>query len=239
MIKIFFLFVSCLLIDGFSVNTFASTLKSMTLTENQQKYYNLLKDEESPIVVCTGPSGSGKTVIGILHALSEVKKKNKEKIILTRPTVLVDSNNFGALPGDINEKMGPLLSHICNIIGDEHGSSSNLFNIIKDNKIEVIPLEYIRGHTFRNAVVVCDEMQNSTKKQMKALLTRTGVDCKVIVVGDYEQSDLNDENGLKDFVNKLIYYSKSNIATFIKSVEFSEDDIKRSDVVKEVLKIYN
>lgn len=221
-----------------STNTFASTIKSMELTENQLKYYTLLKDDETPIVVCTGVSGTGKSTLAVLHSLSEIKKKNKDQIILTRPSVLVDADNFGALPGSINEKMQPLFNHICEIIGEEHGSSANLYNIIKDNKIKIIPLEYIRGNNCKNCILLCDEMQNSTIRQMKALLTRTGVNCKVIIIGDYEQSDLNCENGLKDFVNKYIYYTKKTIADFIKTIELTEDDIKRSDIIKEVLNIY-
>ena len=234
-----FLFVGNFVnVNGFSANSFKSTLKSLKLTPNQQTFYDYLRDDEAPVVICHGLSGTGKTTIGILHALDELKKKRKDKIILTRPTVLVDSDNFGALPGNINDKMSPLLKHVMNIIGDEPNNSSNLYNIVKENKIEIIPLEYIRGHNFKNSLLICDESQNASNRQMKALLTRIGIGTKLIVLGDCGQSDLEGENGLADFIDKYDNYKSHTTSNFVKKIEFTEEDIKRSDIVKEILRIY-
>ena len=240
-ISLLFLSLFIKYIYGFTaVNSFSTTLKSLKLTPNQQIFYNYLQDDETSIVICHGISGTGKSYLSTLYALNELKSKRKDKIILTRPTVLIDSTDFGALPGNINDKMTPYMQHICYIIGSEPNNSSNLYNIVKENKIEVIPLEYMRGHTFKDLVVIADEMQNSTNRQMKALLTRIGTGSKVIVLGDQEQSDLDnhEENGLINFINKYKNYSKNNKANFVKIVKFTEEDIKRSDIVKEVLKIY-
>ncbi len=225
---------------GFSANSFKSSLRSLQLTPNQQIYYDYLKDDETPIVICHGKAGTGKTMISTLHGLSELKRKKYDKIIITRPTVLVDADNFGALPGNINDKMSPLIQHICNFVGQEHGSSANLYNIVKENKIEIIPLEYIRGHNFISSYIIADEMQNSTNKQMKALLTRMGTTSKLVIMGDTEQSDLDNANGLSDFLLRYNSYTQLNDnAAFVKSIQMTTDDIMRSDIVKEVLNIYD
>lgn len=224
---------------AYTVNSFSNTLKTLTLTQNQKVYYKSLKDDQAPIVVCNGPAGSGKTFLSVLHALNEVKNKRKESIILTRPTVLVDADHFGALPGNINEKMTPLLQHITNIIGNEHGCVASLFNILKDRKIEVIPLEYIRGHTFNNQIIIADEMQNATKGQFKALLTRMGNNSKMMVIGDTDQSDLLGENGLQTFLTKYKGYTETHAVESIKIVELGEVDIMRSELVKQVLRVYD
>jgi phosphate starvation-inducible PhoH-like protein len=108
--------------------------------------------------------------------------------------------------------------------------------MLNDNKVEIAPLAYMRGRTFKNSFIIADEMQNATDSQMKMLLTRIGDNSKIVVTGDLAQHDRGFEsNGLKLFIEKLMR-SKSDR---IKLVQFNQGDIARHPVVDEVLNIYN
>jgi phosphate starvation-inducible PhoH-like protein len=106
--------------------------------------------------------------------------------------------------------------------------------MIKEGVIEISPLAYMRGRTFKDSYIIADEMQNATPNQMKMLLTRIGDNSKMVVTGDLAQADRIKDNGLVDFINQFHRSSSSKIAT----VQFHQKDIERHDVVKEVLKIY-
>ena len=159
------------------------------------------------------------------------------KLILVRPTVSVDDEQIGFLPGGLEEKMAPWLRPIYDILY-QFITPKEVQNMIENKEIELSPLAYMRGRTFKNCWIVADEMQNSTINQMKMLLTRIGHNTKLIITGDLDQHDKqkNGElNGLEDFINKLRRKRSSSIS----SVEFSHNDIEREEVVKEVLELYN
>jgi phosphate starvation-inducible PhoH-like protein len=107
--------------------------------------------------------------------------------------------------------------------------------LMEDKIIEIAPLGYMRGRTFKNCWIVADEMQNSTISQMKMLMTRLGENSRLVITGDLEQYDrLNEMNGLEDFLNKF----KGKRSSSISSIEFYKSDIQREEVVREVLDIY-
>ena len=108
--------------------------------------------------------------------------------------------------------------------------------LLEEKEIEIAPLGYMRGRTFKNAWIIADEMQNSTVSQMKMLLTRLGENSRIVITGDLEQHDRHGEiNGLEDFLNKF----KGKRSSSITSIEFQAEDIQRENVVKEVLEIYD
>ena len=118
-------------------------------------------------------------------------------------------------------------------------SPTEVTSLIEEKLIEIAPLGYMRGRTFKNAWIVADEMQNSTVSQMKMLLTRLGENSKIVVTGDLEQFDRTDMyNGLDDFLSKLRIKIRERMVSNIVSFEFCKDDIQREPVVKEVLDIY-
>jgi phosphate starvation-inducible PhoH-like protein len=119
---------------------------------------------------------------------------------------------------------------------EEYYSPEQIEYMLNDNKVEIAPLAYMRGRTFKNSFIIADEMQNATDSQMKMLLTRIGDNSKIVVTGDLAQHDRGFEsNGLKLFIEKLMR-SKSDR---IKLVQFNQGDIARHPVVDEVLNIYN
>lgn len=202
--------------------------------KNQVKYVNFLNDDKIKIVLAIGSAGTGKTLFACLKAISLLKSNEVNKIIVTRPAVTVEEEH-GFLPGNINKKMEPWIRPILDIF-DEFYSKSEIENMFKNGVIEISPLAYMRGRTFKNTIIIGDEMQNSSPNQMMMLTTRLGINSKMIITGDLKQSDKAENNGLKDILEKVKTYKKSDM---IKHIEFNDSDIERSEIVKEVINIYN
>lgn len=201
---------------------------------NQKYLMHSLKDDKTHIAFAIGPAGTGKTLLSTLYAIHCLKTNQAEKIIITRPAVSVDEQH-GFLPGSLNDKMSPWTKPIFDIFEDYY-SPKHIEYMLEENIIEIAPLAYMRGRTFKSSIVIADEMQNATESQMKMLLTRIGEGSKLIVTGDLDQHDRGYEsNGLKEFVDKLSYVNSE----MIDIVEFGKYDIERHPAVSEVLRIYD
>jgi phosphate starvation-inducible PhoH-like protein len=201
--------------------------------ERQEQYVHLLKAKSKKIVVATGPAGTGKTLFATETGVRNFLNGTYEKLIFTRPSVSVDED-LGYLPGTLEEKMAPWIRPIYDILYN-FISPKEVTALLEEKIIEISPLGYMRGRTFKNCWIVADEMQNSTVSQMKMLLTRLGENSRLIITGDLEQYDRpNELNGLEDFLSKFKGKRSSSISSF----EFQRSDIQREDVVKEVLEIY-
>ena len=210
--------------------------KTVNIVPRNFKQDDLLESLTNPnnnIVFTTGPAGTGKTLISTLYAIKEFRKSNVDKIVITRPAVSVDEQH-GFLPGSLVEKMAPWTRPIFDIF-DEYYHPKEMEYLLENNKIEVAPLAYMRGRTFKNAIIIADEMQNATQEQMKMLLTRIGDGSKLIVTGDLNQHDRGfTSNGLADFIDRLKQFSSDRINL----TEFDHRQIERHPAVAEVLKIY-
>jgi phosphate starvation-inducible PhoH-like protein len=201
--------------------------------KSQTKFLSYLKNKDSRIIIASGPAGTGKTLFGIEQGVRNYILGNFEKLIFTRPVVSVDED-IGYLPGTLEEKMAPWIRPIYDILYT-FISPKEVEHLISEKIIEISPLGFMRGRTFKNCWIVADEMQNSSISQMKMLLTRIGENSRLIITGDLDQNDRKDEiNGLDDFLNKL----KNRRSDSISSVEFDKADIERENVVREVLEIY-
>src|SRR6056300_1363857 len=199
---------------------------------NQESYVLKLLDETKDIVFGIGPAGTGKTLLAVQVAIKLFKEGFVDKIIVTRPAVSADED-LGFLPGTLEEKMAPWTRPIFDVFR-EYFYSGEIESMIKEGVIEISPLAYMRGRTFKDAYIIADEMQNATPNQMKMLLTRIGTNSKMVVTGDLAQADRLKDNGLIDFVNHLKDSETSRIST----VQFHHKDIERHEAVTEVLEIY-
>lgn len=202
--------------------------------KNQVKYVNYLNDDDVKIVMAIGSAGTGKTLFACLKAISLLKNNEINKVVITRPAISVEEEH-GFLPGNINKKMEPWMKPILDIF-DEFYPKSEVNQMLKNEIIEISPLAYMRGRTFKNTLILCDEMQNSSPNQMLMLTTRLGINSKMIITGDLQQSDKIENNGLEDLFTKVKMYNKTNM---IKYIQFDNGDVERSEIVKEILKIYN
>jgi phosphate starvation-inducible PhoH-like protein len=200
---------------------------------SQETYLLKLNDPNKMIVFAIGPAGTGKTMLAVQWAIDQLKYGSADKIIITRPAVSVDEEH-GFLPGDLNEKMAPWTKPIFDVIA-ENFNAKEIENFIKEGVIETSPLAYMRGRTFKNAVVVADEMQNATPSQMKMLLTRLGQGSQMVVTGDLQQADRPSNNGLLEFLG---LYNNFQGHRYVDLVKFDVQDVERHEAVKEILSIY-
>ena len=200
---------------------------------SQETYLLKLNDPNKMIVFAIGPAGTGKTMLAVQWAIDQLKYGSADKIIITRPAVSVDEEH-GFLPGDLNEKMAPWTKPIFDVIA-ENFNAREIENFVKEGVIETSPLAYMRGRTFKNAVVVADEMQNATPSQMKMLLTRLGQGSQMVVTGDLQQADRPSNNGLLEFLG---LYNNFQGHRYVDLVKFDVQDVERHDAVKEILAIY-
>lgn len=223
-------------INKYISTTSKSIYKPKTI--NQQKYLQAIENENTKLVIVNGPAGTGKTLFACISAIELLKNNNIDKIILTRPLVSVEEE-IGFLPGNINEKMDPWTKPIIDIFS-EYYKKPEIDQMIYNNVVEIIPLGFMRGRTFKNSYIIADEMQNSTPNQMKMITTRIGENSKMIITGDLNQSDLKEQNGLDDLIKKYETYSNMNeIEDLIKFIKLENTDIERSQIVKTIMNIYS
>jgi phosphate starvation-inducible PhoH-like protein len=203
--------------------------------EHQEAYLELLMDEDLSIVIATGPAGTGKTLLAMQAAIKALKERRIDKIIVTRPAVGVEDEKHGFLPGSLTQKMEPWTKPLFDVL-HEYYTPRETAQMVIDEIIEICPLAFMRGRTFKNAYIIADEMQNATPNQMKMLLTRIGDGARIFVTGDVKQTDRKiGDNGLLDF-SKLLYQFRN--AEHVAGIEFNLRDIERHPAVEEVLRIY-
>lgn len=199
----------------------------------QESFIDDLFDDSKRVVFAIGPAGTGKSYLSTLRAIKALKDGEIEKIIIVRPAVGAEGENHGFLPGDLNQKLSPWLQPLIDIF-EEYYSKQSFKSMVDDGVVEFSSLMYMRGRSFKNAIVIFDEAENSLPSQMKLLLTRLGENTRAFVTGDLRQTDHRRENGLLDFVKRLKAHGSDSIAV----TEFLHCHIERDPIVAEVLSIY-
>lgn len=192
------------------------------LNEKQSQYLNLLQTRDQ--IISIGSAGTGKTFLASAFAAKQLRDKHIEKIILARPAVGA-STSVGFLKGTVEEKLYPWLQPMLSVMKSQLGNLSAYQN---SGKVQMLPLEMIRGRSFENTIVLIDEAQNADIHLLKAIVTRQGSGSKIIIMGDQTQSDVVNGSGLK----KLVHIGKKH-GVCVGVVEFCSDDIIRSGIVKQ------
>lgn len=199
-------------------------------SDNQRDYLDSI--EKNIVTLGLGPAGSGKTFLATYMALLYHFSKDIKRIIITRPAVEAGGEKLGFLPGQLDEKMNPYMRPIYDALGD----LTNL-DFVKDKMergfIEISPLAFMRGRTYGDCIVILDEAQNATLEQLKMVLTRLGENCKLIIAGDPDQSDLSPA---KSGINRLTYILRDVLDVGI--IKFVYEDIVRSQIVVDVLRAF-
>ena len=214
--------------DTIIVNNRGRQIKAKTL--GQWQYVETIR--KSFITLGIGPAGTGKTYLAVALAVAALKKKEVERIILTRPAVEA-GEKLGFLPGDMQDKVDPYLRPLYDGLYDMLGTETFQKYLAKGT-IEVAPLAYMRGRTLNDAYIILDEAQNTTPEQMKMFLTRFGFGSKMVITGDITQIDLpgGKSSGLKDAARIL------RDVPGIGVIKFSEQDVVRHEIVGSIIKAY-
>jgi len=201
------------------------------LTDNQNNFINMSSSKDTNIIICDGPAGTSKTFCAVNVALKMLQKKEIDNIIYVRSIVESAARKLGSLPGEVDEKFRPWILPFlekCDELIEPHVTDS----LIKDEYITCVPVNFLRGTTFKDCVVIVDEAQNLERSEIVTILTRFGVNCKMFIIGDTLQSYIN-KSCFKSIFNTFNDdKSKSNgIFTF----KFTEDDILRSKILKFII----
>ena len=217
--------------DFFPAEALNLSRKSVTPKSlNQQEYIQAIKNLD--LVFGIGPAGTGKTYLAMAMALSFLQNKTVNRIILTRPAVEA-GEKLGFLPGDIYQKINPYLRPLYDALFDL-AESEQANKLIEKGVIEIAPLAFMRGRTLSSSFIILDEAQNTTKEQMKMILTRAGLDSKMVVTADITQIDLPQPHKSGVLHTMRILSSINGIAT----IHFNERDVFRHPLVQKIIKAY-
>jgi len=188
---------------------------------------------ENDIVFSIGPAGTGKTYLAVAMAVSALKNKVVQKIILCRPAVEA-GESLGFLPGDLRDKVEPYFRPLYDALIDTLGFEK-LQKLQDSGVVEVAPLAYMRGRTLANAYIILDEAQNTTSRQMKMLLTRLGVNSRMVVTGDVTQIDLpkNNQSGLT-VIEQILAEIKG-----VSFISLTSRDVVRHKLVQDIIRAYS
>ena len=199
------------------------------VNDKQKELLDSLKSNNQIFIL--GPAGTGKTYVTATYAADLYTLKEIDRIVITRPHVAV-GKDIGFLPGSLEEKTYPWALPVLDVL-QKHLGKGTVDTAIKNGNIEMAPLALMRGRSFDNAFIIVDETQNITIHELKMLLTRVGEGSKIVLNGDAQQSDLKEGDGL----SKAIHLAKKWLLP-IPVVEFGVDDIVRSDICAEWVKVF-
>jgi phosphate starvation-inducible PhoH-like protein len=198
-------------------------------TDNQKALWDAMRETSQVFVL--GPAGTGKTYVTATYAADQYTLKKIDKIVITRPHVAV-GKDLGFLPGSLEEKTYPWALPVLDVL-QRHLGKGTVDTAIKNGNIEMAPLALMRGRSFDNAFIIVDETQNITTHELKMLLTRVGEESTIVLNGDVQQSDLKEADGL----TKIIHLAKKHMLP-VPIIEFGVDDIVRSDICAEWVKVF-
>lgn len=209
-------------------------IRGLKLTEKQKKFLELSLCDESKIVFVLGPAGSTKTYMAVMSALRHLQKDDDLELLYVRTAIESADKGLGALPGTLEEKfnpyMAPLEDKLTELIPPNNTVKSEL---LSSNRIQAMPINFLRGANWINKIVVADESQNFTFRELVTMVTRLGENSKLLICGDLMQSDINGKSGLKDMIN--LFDDDQSKEKGIYCFRFTEHDIKRSEILKYII----
>lgn len=194
----------------------------------QKEFLKTIEDKE--VTICNGLAGSGKTYVALYYALKALEKGQYDKVVLVKSVTTLDQEDVGFLPGDIAQKMDPFMysyyGNIDKIIGEEWRK-----RLVKEGKIQIQPLAYIRGINIDNAVCIIDECQNLYLDAFKSIITRIGENSKYIILGDCQQIDRRHKKA--SILEKILDLFKDS--DYVGTVEFQPEDCVRNPIIPKIL----
>lgn len=209
------------------------SIKTVELTDNQKKFIDIALNKDTKLMFVYGSAGTAKTYTSILAALNLMSNKSVSDLIYVRSAVESSDHKLGFLPGESNDKMAPYVQPLIDKL-DELLPKTDIDVLLKEKRVTGFPVGFLRGLNWNAKVVVADEMQNCTFKELFTLMTRIGQFSKLFLLGDVHQSDINGKSGFKQMIDK--FNDQESRDNGIVAFEFTDDDIVRSPLVKYIIK---
>ena len=203
--------------------------------ENQRNYVYNLEDPYTHVVFALGPAGCGKTMLAMQAAIKGLIENRYEKIVVTRPNVAVDDKDIGFLPGDMHKKMAPWIAPLVDVLKETY-TPNEVKGLFRDEVIEIVPIAFMRGRTFKDSFIIVDEAQGTTPNSLLSILTRIGDNSKLVITGDLDQTDHKGPNGLSDFLRRYERQKEDMVGITVN--EFNNSDIQRHPIISKILDLY-
>jgi phosphate starvation-inducible PhoH-like protein len=209
-------------------------INSFKLTERQKHFLSIAFDPKTNIMFVAGPAGSTKTYMAVYSALRLLSSKEDLDLLYVRTVIESADKGLGALPGDIDEKFNPYMAPLEDKLYEMLPKTNTVKKEMLDSgRISAMPINYLRGSSWKNKIVVADEAQNFTYKELTTLITRIGDNCKLFVCGDFMQSDINGRSGFVPMYN--LFDDKQSVSKGIHAFRFGKEDILRSEILKYII----
>jgi len=193
-----------------------------------KQFYNCLKDTNTKMAFVDGPAGSMKTYIAVYAGLELIRDESFSRLVYIRSIAESAEKSLGSLPGEIDDKFSPYAIPLDEKVSEIAGPGV-CSNLKKQGLIEAIPVNFVRGLTFNKSLVIVDEAQNLSRKELTTILTRFGRDSRYVVIGDCNQADVN-KSGYKEIFNSFNTdkCAENNIYSF----KFGNTEIARSKILR-------
>lgn len=209
-------------------NKFKVVFNKIDLKPKQKEFFRLALDENTKILFITGPAGTGKSFLSIYAALQIFNKNTAKDIIYLRTVAESAEKSLGSLPGDMNEKFLPYILPLKEKV-EEIVKAPTFKSLYEEEIVNAIPVNFLRGASWRNKIVVADEAQNFSYSELVTFLTRIGEDTKYFICGDLMQSDIRN-SGFKEVISR--FDNEESRDKGIHVIKFTSDDIMRSEILK-------
>lgn len=220
------------------LKTFLKISQQQVLTKRQNEFLALTKDKDVKVIFVSGPAGTSKTYLSVLHALQMINERRVSDLIYVRSAVECSDRSIGLLPGTLDEKIGVYLQPLVDKL-EEILPKNEIELLKKEERISGMPISFLRGLNWNAKVIILDEAQNCTFKELFTFITRIGKFSKVFVLGDMDQSDLKNGNrgGFEKMINSFDDEESRQNGIFI--FRFVESDIVRSELVRFIVNKLN
>lgn len=213
-------------------NKYNLNFNKFKLTDKQNEFMKVAFDKNTKMVFVLGPAGSSKTFCAVYAALQLFNMMHEHEIVYVRTIAESGEKGLGSLPGDTSEKVSPFLSPLMDKVEEiVHSTSCNM--LIDNDIVTGIPVNYLRGASWKNKIVLLDEAQNYSRKELVTAITRIGENTKYFICGDPTQSDINGKSGLSPICD--LFDSKESKEKGIHVFKFEKEDIMRSEILKFII----
>jgi phosphate starvation-inducible PhoH-like protein len=215
--------------------SFKLNIKQFNFTEKQKSLIKLGLNKDTKIIFISGPSGSSKTLLAVYLALRAVSEDPNVEVKYVRTIAESAEKSLGALPGNSLEKLSPFLMPLLDKL-EELLPPQQIKHLIDQDIIEGLPINHVRGASWRNKIAIFDESQSSSVKELITMITRIGENSKLLILGDPMQSDIGNKSGFQTIYN--LFNTPESVAKGIHCFEFFEEDIMRSEILKYIVSVF-